>query len=94
VGRWQEEHSGTLTVALVSRGDPDDNAAKASEHGLTNLLLQEDWELSEAYGVTGTPSAVLVRPDGMIGSRVLEGEAQISDLLNSTVGEAAHKSYM
>ena len=32
------------------------------EHGLSKVLLQKDWEVSEAYRVGGTPSAVLVQP--------------------------------
>jgi methylamine dehydrogenase accessory protein MauD len=89
VGRWQEEHADTLTVALVSRGDLDDNTAKASEHALTNVLVQDDWEVSDAYEVDGTPSAVLVRPDGTIGSPVRGGEYEIAELVASTVGEPA-----
>ena len=83
VGRWQEEHSEKLTVALVSRGDPDENATKASEHELINVLLQADWEISEAYGVEATPSAVLVEPDGTIGSPVIEGEDGIRALVDT-----------
>jgi methylamine dehydrogenase accessory protein MauD len=92
VGRWQEEHAEKLTVALVSRGDIDDNAAKASEHGLTNVLVQEDWEVSDAYGVDGTPSAVLVQPDGSIGSPVRGGEYEIGELVASVVREPARLS--
>ena len=93
VGRWQEEHSKELTVALVSRGDPDENAAKTSEHGLANVLLHEDWEISEAYGVEATPSAVLVRPDDTIGSPVIEGEDGIRALLVQAVEEPAELHY-
>jgi peroxiredoxin len=60
VGRWQEEYASRLSVAPVSRGDPEDNRIKAQEHGLTNVHLQADWEVSEAYYVAGTPRAVLV----------------------------------
>jgi peroxiredoxin len=70
VGRWQEEHAQKLTLALVSRGDPDENRTKASEHALKNVLLQKDWEVSESYEVRGTPSAVLISPDGRIASLV------------------------
>ena len=39
VGHWQAEHSDELTVAFVSRGEPDENATMASEYGLTEVLL-------------------------------------------------------
>jgi peroxiredoxin len=73
VGRWQEEHANKLTLALVSRGEVEENKTKAQEHGLRNVLLQKDWEVSESYEVRGTPSAVLISPDGKIASPVAGG---------------------
>ena len=89
IGRWQKEHAGELTVSLVSRGTVEENRAKSSEHGLSGVLLQRDWEVSEAYGVDATPSAVLIRPDGTIGSSVHEGQDEISALLAHAVEERA-----
>jgi methylamine dehydrogenase accessory protein MauD len=89
VGRWQQEYAEKLTVALVSRGAREDNAISTSEHGLTNVLLQEDWEISDAYGVDATPSAVLVQPDGTIASPVLEGVDDVRDFLATRVEEPA-----
>jgi methylamine dehydrogenase accessory protein MauD len=90
VSRWQEEHREKLTVALISRGDGEEGRAKAQEHGLTNVLLQEDWEVSEAYQVSGTPSAVLIRPDGTIGSPVAAGAETIRTLVTQVVEAPTH----
>src|SRR5215213_6884274 len=87
VGRWQEEHAHKLTLALVSRGDPEENKTKAQEHGVTNVLLQKDWEVSASYEVRGTPSAVLIAPDGKVASPVAGGEEGIRALLSYAVGE-------
>jgi peroxiredoxin/uncharacterized membrane protein YphA (DoxX/SURF4 family) len=87
IRRWQKEHDEELTISLVSRGTLEENRAKSTEHGLRGVLLQDDWEISEAYGVESTPSAVLVRPDGTIGSLVLEGADSISGYLEHAVGE-------
>jgi peroxiredoxin len=89
VGRWQEEHAEKLTLALVSRGAVEDNKTKAQEHGLSNVLLQKDWEVSESYEVSGTPSAVLISPDGNIASPVAGGAEGIRGLLAYAVGERA-----
>src|SRR5215208_75573 len=89
VGRWQVEHAQKLTLALVSRGGPEENKTKAQEHGLTNVLLQEDWEVSESYEVRGTPGAVLVSPDGKVASPVAGGAEGIRGLLSYAVGERA-----
>src|SRR5215218_9060192 len=89
VGRWQEEHAQKLTLSLISRGDVEENKTKASEHGLTNVLLQEDWEVSASYEVRGTPSAVLIDTDGKIASPVAGGAEGIKGLLSYAVGERA-----
>jgi peroxiredoxin len=89
IGHWQAEHAAKVTVVVVSRGDPGDNRTKASEHGLTSVLLQQDWEVSEAYQVDGTPSAVLVSPDGTIASPVAGGAEAIRALVADAVGAPA-----
>ena len=81
IGRWQEEHAEEFVVSLVSRGDPEKNRAKMAEHGLRHVLLQRDWEVSEAYQVEGTPSAVLVGYGGKIGSSVAGGPEAIRSLV-------------
>jgi peroxiredoxin len=87
VGRWQEEHAQKLTLALVSQGEVEENKTKAQEHGLSNVLLQKDWEVSEAYEVRGTPSAVLIGPNGKVASPVAGGAEGIRGLLSYAVGE-------
>jgi methylamine dehydrogenase accessory protein MauD len=91
IRRWQKEHTEELTISLVSRGTVEENRAKSTEHGLRGILLQQDWEVSEAYEVEATPSAVLVRSDGTIGSPVVEGEDDISALLAYAVGVGARR---
>jgi methylamine dehydrogenase accessory protein MauD len=81
VGRWQEENSDKLTVSLISRGTAEENRTKVQEHALENVLLQEDWEVSEAYQVGGTPSAVLVGEDGKVNSSVASGPDAIRRLV-------------
>jgi peroxiredoxin len=81
LARWQRELAGTLNVVLISRGNVDDNRAKSSEHGLTQVLLQLDREVMNAYQCYGTPGAVLVRPDGSIGSSVAQGAEEIRALV-------------
>jgi peroxiredoxin len=89
VGRWQQEHAHKLTLALLSRGEVEENKTKVQEHGLRNVLLQKDWEVSEAYEVRGTPSAVLISPDGKVATPVAGGVEGIKALLAYAVGERA-----
>jgi methylamine dehydrogenase accessory protein MauD len=87
IRRWQKEHAEELTISLVSQGTVEENRAKRTEHGLRSILIQQDEEVSEDYEVGAMPSAVLVRSDGTIGSRVFEGPDAISALLEHAVGE-------
>ena len=89
IGRWQQEHVEKLTVSLISRGTPEENRTKSAEHGLSSVLLQGDWEISEAYQVEGTPSAVIVEPDGKIGSPLAAGPEAIRSQVARTVEEPA-----
>ncbi|MDP8952454.1 MAG: TlpA family protein disulfide reductase [Actinomycetota bacterium] len=82
VARWQREHSEELSVSLISRGTPEENRAK---HGVEGVLLQRDREVSEAYQAMGTPTAVLVNPDGRIASPLVGGSVAISELMTRTV---------
>jgi len=81
IRRWQRDHSEELTISLVSRGSLEANRAKATEHGLRDVLLQKDWEVCEAYQVVGTPSAVLVGPEGKVNSSVASGPDAIRGLV-------------
>jgi peroxiredoxin/uncharacterized membrane protein YphA (DoxX/SURF4 family) len=89
VGRWQREHAATLTVASISRGPPEESRPKSVEHGLTNVLLQRDYEVADAYKAHGTPAAVLVRPDGTIGSPVALGADAIREFVSKAIGVPA-----
>jgi len=85
IGKWQREVGGKLTVALVSRGAADANKGKASEHGISNVLLQEDNEVADAYRTFGTPTGVLVSSDGLIASGAAPGGEAIRRLVNQAV---------
>jgi thiol-disulfide isomerase/thioredoxin len=87
VSRWQEEHADKLTLALISRGEVEENKTRAQEHGLRNVLLQKDWEVSGSYEVRGTPSAVLISPDGKVATPVAGGAEGVRGLLSYAVGE-------
>lgn len=88
IGRWQRERSGSFTVAIVGRGTPEMNRAKSREYGLARVLLQRDRELLAAYRVRGTPSAVVVRSDGTIGSPLAQGPEEIARLVDGLVTPA------
>jgi hypothetical protein len=86
VGWWQRAYAGKLTLALISRGTAEVNRTKASEHGIKQVLLQQDREVAQAYQAHGTPSAVLIRADGTIGSPLALGADAIRALIGQAIG--------
>jgi len=85
IGKWQRELRSKLTVALVSRGTADAYLAKSAEHGLSNVLLQQNNEVADAYQVAGTPTGLLIRADGTIGSGLAPGGDAIRKLVDQVV---------
>ena len=85
IAEWQREHSGELTVALVSDGDPDAIRAEASEYELVNVLVDESLSTYEAYEANGTPSAVLVGDDGTVATWLAAGNDWIESIVQQAL---------
>jgi methylamine dehydrogenase accessory protein MauD len=81
---WQRD----LTVAVISRGGAGANRAKAQEHGVARVLLQDDREVANAYACPATPTAVLVDADGRIARPAAPGAEAIRALLDTTSAPA------
>jgi peroxiredoxin len=88
IGRWQREHAAKVVIALISRGTVEVNRPKVTEHGMTHVLLQKDREVAQTYQAYGTPSAVLVRRDGSIGSPLAQGADAIHALLDQALNSS------
>ena len=87
VSQWQQTIPSQLSIVIVSHGSVKENQAKKAEYNLDTVLLQNDFEIAQTYHVKGTPSAVLVQPDGRIGSLVAAGEEAIATLVAQVTRE-------
>jgi peroxiredoxin/uncharacterized membrane protein YphA (DoxX/SURF4 family) len=85
LARWQIEYAGALRFVLISSGTLEENRVKAAEHGIVELLLQKSFEVGTVYGVSGTPGALIIHPNGTIGSPVAGGADQIRALLDQYI---------
>jgi peroxiredoxin len=85
---WQRDAADDFRLVLVSQGSRDENFAKMREYGLETVLLQREHEVSDLYDALGTPGAVLVRPDGTVGSLVVTGAEAIRGLVSNTINES------
>jgi methylamine dehydrogenase accessory protein MauD len=91
LGRYQRDYPEQVTLALITRGTAEDYRAKAREHGLAHVLFQQDREVAQTYHVAGTPSAVLVRSDGTIGSPLAQGTEHVRALMDTLVAPSASR---
>ena len=81
VAMWQKTLTKDVTIVLLSHGRYSENRAKAADHGLQNVLLEKNYAIAGAYHATGTPTGVLIRPDGTVGSPALAGVDAIRQLV-------------
>jgi peroxiredoxin/uncharacterized membrane protein YphA (DoxX/SURF4 family) len=84
VENWQRTLADRLSIFVISRGTVEENRTKSRQHGIspTLLLLQESFEVAQAFGVQGTPAAVFVQPNGALGSEPLNGADKIRTFVN------------
>jgi uncharacterized membrane protein YphA (DoxX/SURF4 family)/peroxiredoxin len=80
VRQWQQTLSSRITIAPISAGTAEQNTAFA-EQGLENVLLQDDMEIANMYGVKGTPSALFVSSEGKVASTLAEAAHGIEPLV-------------
>lgn len=82
--QWQKTYGDVLQFVLVSRDSVAANLEKINALDIAQVLLQKDREVADAYGVVGTPSAVLVR-DGQIASPLAAGAEAIRELVKQAI---------
>lgn len=80
--RWHARAG--LTMVLVGNGDAVEQAAWGLELGVPEAipsLVQQGNEAALRYRVRGTPSAVLIGPDGRIAAPVARGAIAVRELI-------------
>ena len=91
VAAWQREHADSLIIAFASDGTLADIRAEVAEFELEHVLVDADLRLYRAFEANGTPSAVLIAPDGRIDSWVAAGRDRIEELLARAVEEPSEQ---
>ena len=86
IASWQHADESQVTIAVVSRGSDHDNVEKFVVAGVSNVLVQDDSEVADAYLSPGTPSAVFIDDAGRIASEVAVGADAIRRLVQTVVG--------
>jgi len=81
IAEFAQRHSDNLQVVIVSNGKGLDNIEKFGEAGAASILLQDSRELALSVNAKWSPTAIIVRPDGIIASQTTVGEQAIRDLM-------------
>jgi len=89
IAAWQHTHGSILQMIVISQGSSDENRERFTQYGSMTVILQSTQEAADAYHVYGTPSAVLIRADGTIGSNVASGAEAIRRLLATAIAMRA-----
>ena len=85
LARWQAEHADRLRIVVVAAGSPEAIRARAAEHGVSDVLIQNDHEVADAYHCQGTPGAVLIDVAGRTASPLASGGPAIAALVTRLV---------
>jgi len=95
VASWQKSLADELSVVLLSHGRNADNRAKVAEFGLANVVVEKEHKIAEKYHAIGTPTAVLIRADGTIGSPAMGGADAIRKIVaNKAWTETGFAAFM
>ncbi|MBW3632130.1 MAG: TlpA family protein disulfide reductase, partial [Chloroflexi bacterium] len=78
---WEKDTpAGAPQLVLVSTGSADANR----EHGLdSTILLDQGFRTGEAFGASGTPSAIVIDAQGNVASGLAVGGPDVMNLLRS-----------
>jgi peroxiredoxin len=88
IQQWQETLSERMTMAIISTGNPELNEI-FNESGLEYVLLQDEREVADLYGVDLTPAGVFVTPGGKVASPPGEGQQGIEPLVRLALRDSA-----
>ena len=82
VSAWRRRYGDGMTIAVISSGAPEDNREKFGDADV-RVLLEQDDAVSRPYGVTATPSALVVTADGQVVGTPAEGAEQIIEVVQA-----------
>jgi peroxiredoxin len=76
---WEKNKpAGAPQLVLISTGSPEANR----EHGLdSKILLDQGFRTGEAFGASGTPSAIVIDAEGNVASGLAVGGPDVMNLL-------------
>jgi thiol-disulfide isomerase/thioredoxin len=87
VEAWRERYRDGLTIAVVSEGSPEANREKFP-HGRLHVLIEQDSEVSDLFGIDGTPAAVVLTAEGKVADKPAYGAPDIVEVVEALTLDA------
>ena len=81
LARWHDTITERIALTLVTPARAIEAEQLTREHALTHVLIDQQSTVMHAYGVTATPSAILVASDGTVRSAPVAGRVAIESLI-------------
>jgi uncharacterized membrane protein YphA (DoxX/SURF4 family)/thiol-disulfide isomerase/thioredoxin len=81
IARWDRDLRERLAIVVLSERSAEENRPLFAEDRVDVVLLQAGREVADAYQAYGTPTAVIVEPNGTIGSAPAPGGEAIAALI-------------
>ncbi|WP_198175022.1 MauE/DoxX family redox-associated membrane protein [Spirosoma arboris] len=85
---WNNTYVGRLRIALITM--VSSKGTSPPDYAILKTLIEQDRVVSKSFQSMSMPSAVLIRPDGTIGSPLAIGELAIRNLINWVLDEDKH----
>src|SRR5262249_7439956 len=67
ISGWHETHRDCVNIVVAMEQNKNKQGSIPTQ-GMLPIMRQREREVSLAYGAAGTPAAVLIHPDGTLGS--------------------------
>jgi thiol-disulfide isomerase/thioredoxin len=84
--RWQITLAEHVTLVAIVAGNEDAALELCTEHGVDNVLFDEAAApLWHTFHMPGTPSGVVVAPDGHVASASVSGAGALEELVRQTI---------
>ncbi|MEO8575744.1 MAG: TlpA disulfide reductase family protein [Gemmatimonadales bacterium] len=94
IGGWQRKYRDIVDITVIAEGTAEDNRVLAATHRMERVLLQRGRDVAEEYEAYGTPSALLISPEGLIASAVAQGIPAVRALVESFVSKASQAAHV
>lgn len=81
LARWHDTITERLAITFLTPAEAMEAEKLVREYALTDVLIDEQSTVFDAYGATAVPSAVLVASDGTVASTPAAGRVAIESLI-------------